>query len=48
LLAPGAMDPSMSGKPRAPTCASSTVRRTPCMLMRSYPLVTVVSSATTR
>src|ERR1700691_6200662 len=29
-------------------CRSSSARRTPCMLMRSYPSVMVVSSAVTR
>src|ERR1700730_5972648 len=48
LMHCGGIRTAWSGKPIDSACRSSSTRRTPCMLMRSYPSVTVVSSAVTR
>src|SRR5882762_3589351 len=46
--APGEITTSSSGSPRDSAWRRSSVRRTPCMLIRSYSAVTVVRSAATR
>src|SRR5947209_14300466 len=45
--APGEMTTSSSGSLNDSACQRSSVRRTPCMLIRSYSAVTVVRSAAT-
>src|SRR5579863_509385 len=44
----GGIRTGWSGRPSDSACRSSRARRTPCMLMRSYSSVMVVSSATAR
>src|SRR6202521_2127959 len=44
----GGIKTAWSGRPSDSACRSSSARRTPCMLMRSYSSVMVVSSAVTR
>ena len=44
----GGIRTAWSGRPSDSACRSSNSRRTPCMLIRSYSSVTVVSSAVTR
>src|SRR6266853_547797 len=48
LMHCGGIRTAWSGRPIDSACRSSSTRRTPCMLMRSYSSVTVVSSAVTR
>src|ERR1700688_601849 len=44
----GGIRTARSGRPSDSACRSSNARRTPCMLMRSYSSVMVVSSAVMR